>query len=285
MWSAVVGLFGGGRGSAAAVVADAPPPEVAAPLSPPPDGLLSLRQRLIDASVPTVPKRPLNAQLPAIRAVPKEIWDLVLQYLSARDAMAFSATCSLFHATLESSRVWPLLLDGRFGRGLSRCLAQSRVILEAALDHKLVSDGDIVAARENFYRRARLEFLRLHFLRLFSESALDPETGKWRRVFPRGVCGEADMQTNQGQLYWGAAVVTIDGKERVCIIVAPHIFAAEKSAKFPLPRLDWVRLKPVFYQTVPVVPFECFQKEKLCNITVRCFNSADSIVLSAAVQK
>jgi hypothetical protein len=136
------------------------------------EGLLSLRQRLVSEDQRPWPERkPLRPEVDdgapfPVGRVPKEVWDLVLCFLSsAVDATAFGRACSLFSHVLRVSRVWPRLLDGRYGQGMSAVLAQSRAVLEAVQEHRRVETAELVAARETFYRRARLEMVRLHFLR------------------------------------------------------------------------------------------------------------------------
>ncbi len=156
--------------------------------------LLSLRQRLAP-DPPVLSKRFLTctAQHTSIEQVPKDVWNLILGHLDcAEDAIAFGRVCQSFALVLRVSHVWPKLLDKRFGAGLSVVLSQSRCLLDSVHEKRLVDKEELKRAKETFYRRARLEYMRLYFLHRFSE----------QRKFP--------ILPFPAELCWSAAVIVLD---------------------------------------------------------------------------
>ncbi len=133
--------------------------------------LLPLGERLVDPSQkpwperrPLVPDKPCES-FPAGR-VPREVWDLVLCHVPAlSDAVAFGRVCPLFASVLRTSRAWPQLLDGQHGEGMSTVLAQSRAVLEAVQSKRAIHSAELEEAKERFYRRARLELIRLQLVK------------------------------------------------------------------------------------------------------------------------
>ncbi len=280
------------------------PPDAAAAAAPVAEekALLSLRQRLgAEGQRPWPERRPLRPEREEetnrhpVGQVPKEVWDLVLGFLSsAEDAVNFGRTCLLFAHVLRASRVWPRLLDGRYGDGMSAVLAQSRAVLEAVQEHRRVETAELVAARETFYRRARLEMIRLHLLRLgafelplyltvqfrqFGELRVFPDIVEWHAAEARHEQRKKKEKrlSNLGGLYWSAAVFRLpeDPTPVLAVVVAaPHGHEEQ---------LDWLRLRPVFWKGLPVLPFDVF-RERCVNITVRLFGAKQSIVLCATVK-
>ena len=270
----------------------------------------SLQDRVLACKPVSLQRRPVESGRREGRQIPADIWDMILSYLhSLEDVLAFSQTCALFHVVVQSSRVWPILLDNSFGAGRSETIAQSRISLQSWRSGVRVSREDLDQARKAFYRRARAEFMKLWLLGRFNAR----HCPQWSAIQ-----GREDILTDKrakdlAPWFWGAEVITVPGtNDDVCVVLAePRGKPTEKKKLNPnsdpgksdeasasadnsavsfvgknVPS-SWVQCT-LQWKAVPVIPFDVFRLGQQVDIIARLISSessSDILVAASAIRK
>jgi hypothetical protein len=233
---------------------------------------LSLVQRLADweSKKTCFDRRPIQG--PATK-LPKDVWGIILEYLvELEDVLAFGDVCSAFFMLVQQSRVWPNLLDSRFGAGRSQTLAESKVTLDAMWGHRKALNEDIDFARKTFYRKAKFEFQKLYVIELLQRKG-------W-------------VKDLEGSMFWGCAVLHLEktanfnGGDFCVLVTSPgHVSDTNSDSWYDSNQELYVNLcaEMMYWRRIPIIPWECFKgQHNVASLICRLYNGrGDNIVLGA----
>ena len=216
--------------------------------------VLSIEQRVEDRRS-LFEHASVDCPLPSL---PKDVWDLILGWMtSLDDVTSFSHVCRLFNNVARASRVWPRVLDTRFGAGTSTTIAQSRVTLDHIYNGgRKVANEELEQAQARFHRRAKQEYQKLHYRSLFQN-------------------GNGPNELLGGKLYWGCDVIALDNDE------PQFVFLVSLGHGGQCDEYDTeLKAKPFFWRGTPVLPWEAC--EGRLNVIVRMYCNHRDVLMATS---